>query len=221
MTMGLANILVCLTICALTLAQSDVVSPHSVSFVDPAPSTGPVSVNGLSSVARPTGPVSVNGLSSVPVPTGAPLTLSWGSTYIPASTSVVSASSKSNKGKIAGGVVGGLAVIIAAIGAFVFLRMRRNSPTHWRNRTTGAWQDSEGKFSHGPVYVGQPFDRPFDGYNHNVKPPTAAPLFIREPRIAHPFSTPERGHTRNSSSSHYRNDSMEMQGSPTSDATRF
>ncbi|KAJ7096383.1 hypothetical protein C8R44DRAFT_812899 [Mycena epipterygia] len=232
--MGLANIAVGLVLAvALANAQSNAVSAHSVSLVSAPPATGsPVSVHPVSMVPSPTGSaggappetdVSTHPVSLVP----APLTLSWSSTEIPLPTSSTAASgSKSNKATIAGGVVGGLAaIVLAAIGAFVFLRLRRRSTRHWRNRTAGTWQDVEGRPSPGPIYVGQPFDRPFDGYNHDMKvpvasptTPTVAPLFIREPRIAQPFSGPQRGHTRGSSSSaHYRDNSatyMEMQGNP-------
>ncbi|KAJ7798259.1 hypothetical protein B0H14DRAFT_2907125 [Mycena olivaceomarginata] len=113
-----------------------------------------VSVNGLSSVSRPTDPaLSVNGLSFVPVPT-LPLSLSWGLTYIPvptdssSSSSSASGSTKSNKGKIAGGVVAGLAVLLALLLTTAFLIRRRSkaSTTHWRNRIGGwTWQrDAEG-----------------------------------------------------------------------------
>ncbi|KAJ6609855.1 hypothetical protein B0H10DRAFT_451813 [Mycena sp. CBHHK59/15] len=218
--MGLANLAlnfaVCLFLALLVCAQSNVVSPHSVSFVSNTISTTepPVSVHSLSyvpaSTTTTTDPdVSVNPLSFVP----APLTLSWSSTEIPVPTTT-SGSSKSNKGAIAGKVIGGVAAaVIAAVGAFLLLRIRRKSNRHWRNRTTGRWQDPEGKQSAGPVYVGQPFDRPYDGYNHDIKvsvasptTPNSAPLFIREPgRITRPFSGSELGHTRGASS-HYRDD---------------
>ncbi|KAF7361947.1 hypothetical protein MVEN_00539700 [Mycena venus] len=226
MVARVAKILVCLVLCTIVNAQSDVVTPHSVSRVVPAAVSEPVSVNGVSEVARPTSPVSVNGVSEVSTSTGdislgfaAPPFFSWVTENSePTSGALPSTSSKSNKGKIAGYVVGGLAVVIAAIGALVFLRLRsRRSTTHWRNRVTGTWQDQEGKAG-GPVYVGRPVDRPFDGYYPDFKvpvasPTTSAPVFIREPRLAQPFSVPQRGHTRGSSSSHIRNDSMEM--SPT------
>ncbi|KAF8210169.1 aspartic peptidase domain-containing protein [Mycena galopus ATCC 62051] len=217
--MGLANTLVCLALCALVAAQSD---PGAA-----------VSVNGLTEVPRPTSPVSVNGLSEVTRPTGdvvsgQPVTddpgpyFSWATENSVPTSAALSGSGKSNKGKIAGGVVGGLAVIIAAIGVLVFLRLRgKRSTTHWRNRGNGTWQDQEGNAG-GPVYVGRPVDRPFDGYDHDSKvlvasPTTTGPVFIRQPRLAH---TPERGHARGTSSSHIRNDSTEMQGnirSPTHD----
>ncbi|KAJ7680262.1 hypothetical protein DFH06DRAFT_1162402 [Mycena polygramma] len=224
-TMAFARILVCLTLCALVHAQSDAdVSPHPVSFVPVDPSvSGPVSVNGLSSVPRPTAPVSVIGLSSVSVPAETAVSV-HSLSFVPAPSlsgapapTSMAADSKSNKGKIAGGVVGALAVVLAAIGAFLFLRLRRRSTRHWRNRTTGTWQDREGKPSEGPVYVGQPLDRPFDGYSHDLKVPVASPttpVFIREPRVAQSFSAPQRGHTRSFSSSHYRDDSIEMDANP-------
>ncbi|KAJ6499362.1 hypothetical protein C8R45DRAFT_982189 [Mycena sanguinolenta] len=197
--MGNANVLLCLALCALVAAQA----------VDP------VSVDGLTQVPKPSSPVSA--ISYVPGPFD-----SWATEAAPP-TSVsapVSSSNKSNKGKIAGGVVGGLAVVISAISVLVFLRFRsRRSTTHWRNRPTGAWLDQEGKAGGGgPVYVGQP---PFDGYGSDSKVPMASPttpVFIREPRLAYPF----RGHTRGAS--HNRHDSMEMQntlGSPTSAVNRF
>ncbi|KAJ7497234.1 hypothetical protein FB451DRAFT_1210554 [Mycena latifolia] len=209
--MGLPiSVLWLLLAAALVNAQTNLLSAHPVSLV-PAPSgTGSVvSVHSVSLVPSPTtaapleSDVSVNPLSYVPAP------LSGSFTEIPLPTST--SGSKSNRGKIAGGVAGGLAaIIVAAIGAFLFLRLRRQSKRHWRNRTKGAWQDREGKPS-GPVYVGQLFDRPFDGYNHDMKvpvasptTPTVAPLFIHEPRIAHPLSA----HTH--ASSHSRGDSMEM-----------
>jgi hypothetical protein len=215
---------------ALVNGQSNAVSAHSVSDVPaPSPTESAVSVHSLSFVSN-TAPletdVSAHPVSLVP----APQTLSGSFTEIPFPTSatITNANSrKSNKGTIAGGVLGGLvAAGIAAMGAFIFLRLRRQSKRHWRNRTTGVWQDREGNPSRGPVYVG--FDRPFDGYSHDTKipvasptTPTVAPLFIREPRIAHPYSTIQRGHVCGSSTSHYRDDSatyLEMHGHLGSDS---
>ncbi|KAF7355807.1 hypothetical protein MVEN_00908900 [Mycena venus] len=132
-----ASLLVSLAAALLARAQADAVS-----------------VNGLSSVSRLTDPaLSVNGLSFVSVPT-LPLSLSWGLTYIPvptdssSSSSSVSGSTKSNKGKIAGGVVAGLAVLLALLLTTAFLIRRRSkaSTKHWRNRVGGwTWQrDAEG-----------------------------------------------------------------------------
>ncbi|KAJ6475307.1 hypothetical protein C8R47DRAFT_696989 [Mycena vitilis] len=217
--MPFARILAALTLCALVHAQSAAdVSPHPVSFVPADPSvSGPVSVNGLSSVLRSTAPVSVIGLSSVSVPAETAVSV-HSLSFVPApAPTAMAVDSKSNKGKIAGGVVGALAVVLAAIGVFLFLRIRRRSTRHWRNRTTGTWQDREGKPSGGPVYVGQPLDRPFDGYSHDLKVPVASPttpVFIREPRVAQSFSAPQRGHTRGFSSSRHREDSIEMDAKP-------
>ncbi|KAJ7683503.1 hypothetical protein B0H14DRAFT_3059275 [Mycena olivaceomarginata] len=153
-----------------------------------------VSVNGLSSVSRPTDPaLSVNGLSFVPVPT-LPLSLSWGLTYIPvptgssSSSSSASESTKSNKGKIAGGVVAGLAVLLALLLTTAFLIRRRSkaSTTHWRNRVGGwTWQrDAEGAApphspgagaakSHKPL-----ISQPLVGYDYwqDIKAPVASPV---------------------------------------------
>ncbi|KAJ7262239.1 hypothetical protein B0H12DRAFT_321865 [Mycena haematopus] len=220
MTMGIANILVCLTFCALLATASD-----------------PVSVNGLSEVTRPTSPVSVNGLSDVPSPTGDTISEyslsyipgpfdSWATESAAPTFASASGSSDNHKGKIAGGVVGGLAVVIATVGAIVYLRLRGNrSTTHWRNRATGAWQDQEGKAG-GPIYVGQPLDHPLDGYSPDLKvhvaaPATTAAVFIREPRLAYPFSASHRGHTSGPSSFQNSNNSMEMHETRDSPTSRF
>ncbi|KAJ7831256.1 hypothetical protein B0H13DRAFT_2371560 [Mycena leptocephala] len=90
-------------------------------------------------VGSPTPALSVNGLSFVPVPT-LPLSLSWGLTYIPAHTSASSpesASTKSNKGKIAGSVIAALAVLLALLLTTLYIIHQRskNWSTHWRNRS--------------------------------------------------------------------------------------
>ncbi|KAJ7045451.1 hypothetical protein C8F04DRAFT_1064818 [Mycena alexandri] len=214
--MRLPSFLVCAVLCVLQVvySQSDVLSPHSVSFV-PAPSATPalptetdVTPHSVSFVPNPAGTAALATETDV---TPHPVT------FVPApeSTAVTASSTHTNKGKIAGAVVGGVAAIVASIGAFILLRMRaKQSKRHWRNRA-GTWQDPEGKPSGGQVYAGQPLDRPFDAYSRDSKisagsptTPTAAPLFIREPRIGNPFSSSRR-----------RDDSMEM--SPTSEATRF
>ncbi|KAJ7072384.1 hypothetical protein C8F01DRAFT_244021 [Mycena amicta] len=198
-----------LPLVVLVSAQSDAVTPHSVSNVPIQESA--VSVHSVSLVSVPTNTdVSPHSVSMVPIShdpdlsvlplswVDAPLTLSW----IPLPTT---ASTKAtNKGKIAGGVVGGLAVVVAVIGACIFVRLRRRSTRHWRNQASGRWQDQEGKPSGGPVYVGRPL-------GHDVKgpiasPTTAAPLFLREPRIHR---------------THFREDSIEMQASPTRDTNLF
>jgi len=91
-----------------------------------------------------------------------------------ASESLATSGRKSHGGAIAGAVVGSIA--FAAIAAFLFLRFRRQSPRHWRNRSTGKWYDLEGKSSSGSpsVYVGKPVDRPFDGNNRKLYPVTNA-----------------------------------------------
>jgi hypothetical protein len=175
-----------------------------------------VSANGLSSVARPTDPaLSVNGLSFVPAAPTLPLSLSWGLTYIPVPTAAVASSSgsggtKSNKGKIAGGVIAALAVLLALLltTAFLIRRRSKNSTTHWRNRVGGwTWQhDTEGspnspgagaaKFApsgvgkrEGMGQVPKPLiSQPLVGYDYwqDIKAPVASPvqpLFVREPRI--------------------------------------
>ncbi|KAJ7877922.1 hypothetical protein B0H14DRAFT_2712097 [Mycena olivaceomarginata] len=169
-----------------------------------------VSVNGLSSASRPTDPaLSVNGLSFVPVPT-LPLSLSWGLTYIPvptgssSSSSSASGSTKSNKGKIAGGVVAGLAVLLALLLTTAFLIRRRSkaSTTHWRNRVGGwTWQrDAEGaapphspgagaaKFAPSTIGKREPgamgqvhkplISQPLVGYDYwqDIKAPVASPV---------------------------------------------
>ncbi|KAF7321332.1 hypothetical protein MKEN_00653400 [Mycena kentingensis (nom. inval.)] len=195
----MVSVIALLALAAIACAQSNAVTPHSVSNV--ALPNSPVSVNGLSLVAKPTADpgasahgvslvnkptnnaVSAHGVSSVDAPGGA-LTLSWTSTVIPLPTNTASASTSSNKGKVAGGVVGGVAVLVAAIGAVIFVRLRRRSSTHWRNRTDGQW-NQQGKAETGQVYVGRPLSQ---SYGHDVKAPiasptTAAPIFVREPRL--------------------------------------
>jgi len=192
-----------LCLAGLAGAQSAAVIAHSVSQVPLPETTNPIVVNPLSFVpvpsssssSIPTDPdVSVLPLSGVNLP----LSLSWSSTMIPLPTST-GTKATSNKGKIAGGVVGGLAILVAALGACIFIRLRRRSTSHWRNRTKGQWQDQEAKST------AYPFGQ---GYGHDVKAPissptTAAPIFIREPRR-----------------SHRREESIEMQNN-TMDANRF
>ncbi|KAF7315382.1 hypothetical protein MIND_00052800 [Mycena indigotica] len=187
-----------LPLIALARAQSNAVTPHSVTQV-PIPQN-PVSAHPVSSApiasntdvsAHPVSMVSRPAESAVDVP----YTLSWSSTIIPRPTETGNHGAN-NKGKIAGGVVGGLAVVFAVLGTCLFVRLRRRSTQHWRNRTNGHWQDQEGKPDGGPVYVGNSFGRDVKA----PSPTTAAPLFIREPRL-------QRGHTRD--------DTMEMTASPT------
>nr|GAT57644.1 predicted protein [Mycena chlorophos] len=212
--------LVLLSVLALVRAQSGAVSVDGLTSIpNPDTASSAVHVDGLSSVPAPetevtvgvTGDaVSTHPVSSVPLPSAtateepiSPLSLSW--ITLPTSTLDTPSKSSSNKGKIAGGVVGGLAALIAALGACMFVRLRnRRSTRHWRNRTNGLWQDQEGK-ADGPVYVGS------STFGQDVKAPiasptTAAPLFIREPRL-------QRG-------GHNRDESMEMQVSPTLDSNR-
>ncbi|KAJ7733727.1 aspartic peptidase domain-containing protein [Mycena maculata] len=199
-TMRLA-ILICLTGIALVNAQGDAVSAHPVSSVPAPTATGDdaVSAHPVSSVPAPTNTgddaVSAHPVSSVPAPSPTEPALSVHPlSFVPAPSSLMADKGKSNGGKIAGGVVAGLAaVIIATALALLFMRMRRRKYTrHWRNRTAGTWRDPEGT-----VYAGQPLE----GYNEDMKvpvasptTPTAAPLLIREPRIGYPFSGPQLGH---------------------------
>ncbi|KAJ7831249.1 hypothetical protein B0H13DRAFT_2113495 [Mycena leptocephala] len=140
-----------------------------------------VSVNGLSSVPRPTDPaLSVNGLSFGPA-------------------------ASNNKGKIAGGVVAGLAVLLALLLTAAFLIRRRSnskaSTTQWRNRVGGwRWQrDAEGaappnppgaaaKFAPSGVGKREPgamgqvhkplISQPLVGYDYwqDIKAPVASPV---------------------------------------------
>ncbi|KAJ7880407.1 hypothetical protein B0H13DRAFT_2050439, partial [Mycena leptocephala] len=153
--------------------------------------------------------LSVNGLSFGPaaVPT-LPLPLSWGMTHIPVPTSAVATSSGSksnNKGKIAGGVVAGLAVLLALLLTAAFLIRRRSnskaSTTQWRNRVGGwTWQrDAEGaappnspgaaaKFAPSGVGKREPgamgqvhkplISQPLVGYDYwqDIKAPVASPV---------------------------------------------
>jgi len=143
-----------------------------------------------------------------------------------ASESLVTSGRKSHGGAIAGAVVGSIA--FAAIAAFLFVRFRRQSPRHWRNRSTGKWYDLEGEPSSGlpSVYVGKLVDRPFDGNNRKLYPVTnvqvestsspvviaatqspLAPLLIRDtrrPAADDPFADASapfaQAHRRNASS---------------------
>ncbi|KAK7057246.1 hypothetical protein R3P38DRAFT_1168313 [Favolaschia claudopus] len=206
------SIFLCFSLCAVVNAQTDAPSINALSQTVPP---SPVSVNGVSQVPIPS--ISQHSLSYDPGPF-----LSWATESATIPTANASASTKSNKGKIAGGVVGGLAVLVAAIAALVFLRFRRKrSTTHWRNRANGLWRDTEAK-NEGAVYVGHSSDDYFPDFKLPVPPsPTTAPVLIREPRLT---QSAARGHTRTLSSTHPRNDSMELHGisgSATNDASRF
>lgn len=193
------NVLLCLIGLTLALVEAQV-SVHS---------------SMVSVTSHPSDPVHVNPLTHVPKSTTTPLTLSWSHTLIPAPSAGAAADSGSRRASILGGVLGSLAVVVAAVGGFIiFSRIRRNSTRHWRNRSTGRWQDLEGKPG-GAVYVGQPVERrPFGAYGEDTKAPGAspttpnfAPLFIREPRIA-----PSSGHRPGSSSLDASSTYIEMEG---------
>ncbi|KAF9446391.1 hypothetical protein P691DRAFT_803992 [Macrolepiota fuliginosa MF-IS2] len=89
--------------------------------------------------------------------------------------------SSRNKGAIAGGVLGALAVVLAAFAAFIWFR--RRSPKHWRNRTAGRWQNLDNKDASGagapPVYVGAPVHRT-RGDVKQPNPNPLPPLYIRD-----------------------------------------
>ncbi|KAJ7848097.1 hypothetical protein B0H13DRAFT_2362075 [Mycena leptocephala] len=119
-------------------------------------------------------------------------------------------STKSNKGKIAGGIVAALAVLLALLltAAFLIRRCSKASTSHWRNRVGGwTWHhDTEGAAPHtaaakfapsgvgkreGMAQVPKPLiSQPLVGYDYwqDIKAPVASPvqpLFVREPRIGH------------------------------------
>ncbi|KAJ7910844.1 hypothetical protein B0H13DRAFT_2272266 [Mycena leptocephala] len=163
-----------------------------------------VSVNGLSSVARPTDPalsppaLLILGSDVHPRPHRRHRLFEWERGH------------QVNKGKIAGGVIAALAVLLALLltTAFLIRRRSKNSTTHWRNRVGGwTWQhDTEGspnspgagaaKFApsgvgkrEGMGQVPKPLiSQPLVGYDYwqDIKAPVTSPvqpLFVREPRI--------------------------------------
>lgn len=118
-------------------------------------------------------------------------------------------SGSSNKGAIAGGVLGGLAVVVAAFAAFVWFR--RRSPKHWRNRTAGRWQTLDNKDAGGggarSIYVGEPVYWTH-GDTKQSDPNPLPPLYIRDrQQVVDPFvdtpasPTSPRPHVRSSSTS--------------------
>jgi len=127
--------------------------------------------------------------------------------------------SSKNKGAIAGGVLGALAVVLAAFAAFIWFK--RRSPKHWRNRAAGRWQTLDNKNAGGagapPVYVGAPVHKsPGDVKQSDPNP--LPPLYIRDRQpAADPFAdvsgsptSPHRSHMRSgstSSAAHQRHDS--------------
>lgn len=153
-----------------------------------------------------------------------------GVTALPTYTAAVegSSSSSNNRGAIAGGVIGAIAIAIVA--AFLFFRFRkRKSPVQmqWRKGFAPKWQSFDAKDDNVPqqVHNNAYDDRPYDGSN-SITP--FSPLFIREkhrPSAADPFADPHispsggstRGHHRNQSSfgsfggnARYHDDSIEM-----------
>ncbi|KAJ7783069.1 hypothetical protein B0H16DRAFT_1495220, partial [Mycena metata] len=177
--MGLPTFIVCAVLCVLqVLAQSDV-SPHSVSLSQiPAtlPTETDVTPHPVSFVPNPAGTAALAAESDV-----TPHSVSL--VPAPESTAIVASSTRTNKGKIAGAVVGGIAAIVASIGAFVLLRMRaKQSKRHWRNRA-GTWQDAERKPSGGQVFAGHAIESCRHDSKGSPTMPTAHPPI--HPRTPH------------------------------------
>ncbi|TFK44630.1 hypothetical protein BDQ12DRAFT_27534 [Crucibulum laeve] len=154
-----------------------------------------------------------------------------------ASPDTTTASHSTNKGAIAGGIIGGLAVLVAAIAAFICLR--RRSPRRWRDAPSRRWADLDRKavVANAPTPV-ERVQNPFEQYEVKsnltsnqssaipaIKP--IAPLFIREKHqqptldpFADPEASPLRDHHRRSSStfigSHRQVDNIEMEVNPSS-----
>ncbi|KAJ3562555.1 hypothetical protein NP233_g9494 [Leucocoprinus birnbaumii] len=118
--------------------------------------------------------------------------------------------SSSNKGAIAGGVLGGLAILVAAFAAFVWFR--RRSPKHWRNRTAGRWQsfdykNGDGSHAHHAIYVGQPVNRAQLDDSKTNDPNPLPPLYIRDRQSA-PDQFGDAPGAPSSPQSHARSGSM-------------
>ncbi|KAF5354708.1 hypothetical protein D9756_005217 [Leucocoprinus leucothites] len=207
-------------------AASSSLSPGTVTTIiiitstAPAPDPSPIvstflqtfTFSGQTSVATQT--VTIN--PTLSLPHGFP------TSFIPTITqSTDEGHSSSNKGAIAGGVLGALAVIVAAFAAFVWFR--RRSPKHWRNRASGRWQSF--KFDNKNIgdahpqrslYLGEPAHTT-QGDHKPDDPNPLPPLYIRDRQsAASPFidvpGSPAlpQSHARGgsiSNSSHHRRES--------------
>lgn len=162
-----------------------------------------VHVNGLSTVPADTTPdIIVNGLSTVtPTPTNPSFAVVVFTNVMTVSGSVVTEeetatlffplvatalaspspqAGKSNLAAIAGGVVGGV-IFVAIIAGCLFIRSRRRSKQHWRNRTAGRWNNIEGESGlkagnqPGSVYVGNPEYTPSRDVKVPITPSSFSP----------------------------------------------
>lgn len=153
-------------------------------------------------------------------------------------TSARSKPASINAGAIAGGIVGGFVLVIAAVAAVFCFRSRRGSRRNrWKTHARGSWQDLEGKGAPLAATPGRPFDeaeRPEPGVEDNYTkyvprtdgklsflPKTVSPTFTRimqhhSSGSLDPFADPQIEPQRHGGCSNDDVDNIEMKVNPSS-----